>query len=220
MLKDKLFVAGIGPGAKGYITDIAKKIIKNADVVAGFESAINIIKDLISTRAEIIVLDYPSEKLKLNMIASRLRETKRCVVCCVGDANFSEQQFIKKVRFACGQIEVIPGISSLQIAAAKAGLAMEDVRFITFHKSGSIRTEKMELIESLKRSKHIILLPRPWDFMPQDIAVFLIKRGVSSKIETAVYENLTLKNEAVFNGRLKDLSGKNFSDLSVMIMRG
>ena len=219
MPKDKLFVVGVGPGAKGYITEIAKKIIKNADLVAGFEPAINIIRDLINRRAEIIVLDYASEKLKLNMIAGKLKESKRCVICCVGDPNFSDRQFIKKIRSAFGQIEVIPGISSVQIACAKAGLAMEDTRFITFHKSGSIKAEKMELMEALKVGKNIILLPRPWDFMPQDIAKFLIRKGIPPKTGISVYENLTLKNEDVFNGGLEDLSGKNFSDLSIMIIK-
>lgn len=219
MPKDKLFVVGVGPGGKGYITEIAKKIIKNADLVAGFDPAINIIRDLINRRAEIIVLDYASEKLKLNMIASKLRESKRCVICCVGDPNFSDQQFIKKIRSTCGQIELIPGISSVQIAVLKAGLAMEDIRFITFHKSGSIKAEKMELMEALKVGKNIILLPRPWDFMPQDIAKFLIRKGIPPKIGISVYENLTLENEAVFNGSLENLSEKDFSDLSIMIIK-
>jgi len=219
MPKDKLFVVGVGPGAKGYITEIAKKIIKNADLVAGFEPAINIIRDLINRRAEIIVLDYASEKLKLNMIASKLRESKRCVICCVGDPNFSDQQFIKKIKSAFGQIEVIPGISSVQIAVLKAGLAMEDIRFITFHKSGSIKAEKMELIKALKKGKNIILLPRPWDFMPRDIAKFLIRKSIPPKIGISVYENLTLENEAVFGGNLEDLSEKDFSDLSIMIIK-
>jgi len=218
MPKDKLFVVGVGPGAKGYITEIVRKIIKNADLVAGFESAINIIRDLINKKAEIIVLDYASEKLKLNMIACKLRESKRCVICCMGDPNFSDQQFIKKIRSAFGQIEVIPGISSVQIACAEAGLAMEDIRFITFHKSGSLKAEKMELIEALKVGENIILLPRPWDFMPQDIAKFLIRKGISPKTGISVYENLTLKNEAVFKGSLEDLLGKDFSDLSIMII--
>ena len=218
MPKDILFVVGVGPGAKGYITEIAKKIIKNADLVAGFEPAINIIRDLINRKAEIIVLDYASEKLKLNMIASKLRESKRCVICCVGDPNFSDQQFIKKIRSACGQIEVIPGISSLQIAAALAGLAMEDIRFITFHKSGSLKAEKMELIEASKLDKDIILLPRPWDFMPQDIAKFLLRKGIPPQIGISVYENLTLENEAVFSGSLEDFLEKDFSDLSIMII--
>jgi precorrin-6y C5,15-methyltransferase (decarboxylating) CbiE subunit len=219
MPKNKLFVVGVGPGAKGYITETAKKIIKNADLVAGFGPAINIIRDLINRRAEIIVLDYASEKLKLNLIASKLREPKRCVICCAGDPNFSDQQFIKKIRQVFGQIEVIPGISSVQIAAALAGLALEDIRFITFHKSGSLKAEKTELVKALRAGKNIILLPRPWDFMPGDIARFLVRKGVPTKIRISVYENLTLENEAVSDGSLKDVLEKDFSDLSVMIIK-
>lgn len=220
MPKDKLlFVVGIGPGAKEYITERVRKIIKDADLVAGFEPAINIIRGLVNKKAEIIVLDYANEKIKLDIIASKLSESKKCVICCVGDPNFSEQQFIKKIKSACGQTEVIPGISSVQIAAAMAGLAMEDIRFITFHKSGSLETEKMELIEASKLGKNIILLPCPWDFMPQDIARLLIRNGISPKVGISIYEKLTLENETVFNGRLEDLPGKDFSDLSIMIIK-
>lgn len=218
MLKNRLFVVGVGPGSKEYITEKAKKIIKDADLVAGFTTAIIYCKDLINSKAEIVVLDYASEKPKLDMIAGRLKESKKCVICCVGDVNFSDQQFIKKIRLACGQIEVIPGISSVQIAAALAGLAMEDIRFITFHKSGTLEPEKMELIDALKKGRNIILLPRPWDFMPSDIAGFLIGSGISPKMRISVYENLTLENETVFNGNLEGLLGKDFSDLSVMVI--
>lgn len=217
--KDNLFVVGVGPGAKEYITERVRKIIKNADFVAGFRPAINIIRDFINKKAKIIILDYATEKSKLNMIADKLKGPKRCVIPCVGDPNFSEQQFIKKIRLSFGQIEVIPGISSVQIAAAMAGLAMEDVKFITFHKSGTLKAQKLELIEALKAGRDIILLPRPWDFMPGDIAKFLIRKGISPKIKTSLYENLTLKKETVFNGSLEDFLGKDFSDLSIMTIK-
>jgi precorrin-6B methylase 1 len=70
------------------------------------------------------------------------------------------------------------------------------------------------------------LLPRPWPddlakrFMETDVAIFLKNNGIkTSTLNTFVFEYLTDKSkETTFKGKVSDLEGKEFSDLSVMVI--
>lgn len=218
MPTENLFVIGVGPGAREYLTDKSKEIIQRSQVIAGFEPAIDIVRPLIPKGTQTVTLNYQNEEKGLRSVWENLKEGKRCCICCVGDPNFSDQQFIEKIKSICGQIEIVPGISSVQIACAKAGLAMEDILFITFHKFGPLEKEKVELLEAIRAGKPVILLPRPWDFMPKDISVFLMEKGISPELTTTIYENLTLPDERISESTLEDLLERDFTDLSIMVI--
>ena len=104
---------------------------------------------------------------------------------------------------------------------------LDKAHIITFHVSGDIEQKKMELIKSVIDMKSVILLPRPWakdhtrKFMQSEIAIFLKKVGIdTSNINTWVFENLTADNnkEIIFKGKVSDLEGKEFGELSVMVI--
>jgi cobalt-precorrin-7 (C5)-methyltransferase len=70
----------------------------------------------------------------------------------------------------------------------------------------------------------VILVPRPWQndpkkhFMPSEIASYLEKNGFdTASLKVFVFESLTTDKETTFEGIVKDLVGKKFSDLSVMV---
>lgn len=215
----EVWIVGIGPGDPEYLTVKAMKLIEEADYVAGFKQALKVVENMIKGKA--LVMDYANEDEVLNFIASQERAGKKCVICCYGDPNFSDKQFVEKIRSMCRNVKVVPGISSVQVACAKAGLAMEESLFISFHKSGPIDEEKEELLRVVKEGRRsVIVLPRPWDFMPKDIAKFLIDNGVSKDLEVMVCENLTLRDESVQACKLGDLLGVEHGDLSIVILRG
>ena len=54
--------------------------------------------------------------------------------------------------------------------------------------------------------------------MPSEIAVYLQENGFdTAKMKVHVYEAITTENETNFEGTVKELEGKEFSDLSVMV---
>ena len=54
--------------------------------------------------------------------------------------------------------------------------------------------------------------------MPSEIAKYLRKNGFNTKnMKVHVFEALTTENEKSFTGMIKELEGKEFSDLSVMV---
>lgn len=120
----------------------------------------------------------------------------------MGDIHFSGFQLLERVQSACGhRVETVPGISSAQILASHAQVCFDETSFITFHRRGDIEPFKRHLVSALKDGRNAIVIPRPWDFMPHNVAAYLIENGVSADHEVEVWEKLT-QHEAEWRGAL------------------
>ncbi len=76
----ELYAVGIGPGKLEYLTENAKKIISECDVVVGFTTYIRLIKDLIGDK-EVISTGMTGEVERCKLaIAEALKGKKVCVV--------------------------------------------------------------------------------------------------------------------------------------------
>ena len=149
---------------------------------------------------------------------------KTCVIPFTGDVNFSESEVVDRLIEIFGNVQIIPGISSIQVAAAKASVPLDKSKVITMHVTTSIEEKKLELQKALLDGFSIILVPRPWpkdpskNFMQSEIAYYLKNHGFdTTKLKVHVFEFLTTEKETSFVGMLKDLEGRQFSDLSVMV---
>ncbi len=208
-----IYVIGVGPGSPEYLTIKAKNEIESADIVAGFKPSLNTVKEFV--HGEIVEIDYARESELLKYVADK-SNNKKCVFCCTGDPNFSDSQLLEKIALHT-EIEILPGVSSVQVAASKARVAFENSVFISFHKRGPIEAQKRELLSRIKENKDVILLPRPYDFMPEEIAKYLMENGISPDTMVIIYENLTM-DESEHHKSLKEIEGE-FSDLSIMVIR-
>jgi cobalt-precorrin-7 (C5)-methyltransferase len=101
---------------------------------------------------------------------------------------------------------------------------LDKSKVITMHVTTSIEEKKLDLQKALIDGYSVILVPRPWPkqpdkhFMPSEIAMFLKENSFhTDDMKVHVFEALTTKNETSFVGTVKDLEGKEFSDLSVMV---
>ncbi|MEM2062226.1 MAG: SAM-dependent methyltransferase [Candidatus Nitrosocaldus sp.] len=149
---------------------------------------------------------------------------KECCILFTGDPDFSESEIVDKLLSLFEgngiEVEIIPGISSVQVAAARSKVAIDRSSLITFHVTGSIDREKDALLYTLRARRTVILLPRPWDFMPQHIGRFLRDEGIDvDAFDVDIYENLTLSNEKVTRCRLADIPDRDYSDLCVMVIK-
>ena len=138
--------------------------------------------------------------------------------------NFSESEVVDRLIEVFDEVEIIPGISSVQVAAAKARVPIDKSRVITMHVTTPIEEKKLELQKALIDGFSVILVPRPWPkipekhFMPSEIAKYLKNVGFeTSKMKVYVFEAVTTENETTFEGKVSELEGKEFSDLSVMV---
>jgi len=217
---------GIGPGNLDYLTPRGERAIRTADVVVGFETVVEFVAE--RTDADLLSCGYRDEAETLERFADRVAEGETGTAVLMGDPNHSGYQFVGKVQAAVDPtVRVIPGISSLQVAASRARTPMEATCFVTLHKSGDLEPDLRRLRENVGE-RHLLVLPRPYDLMPEDVAQALLDAGADGALEALVLERLTHADEAITRTSLDDLAARRdevadgdspFSDLSVLAVR-
>jgi cobalt-precorrin-7 (C5)-methyltransferase len=218
----KVYAVGVGPGSPDYITENVKKIILESDVVIGYKYTLNIILNFLQGK-EVYEITMEDQEITYQKIFKELGD-RILVVPFTGDVNFSESEVVDRLIEIFGDVHIIPGISSIQVAASKSKVPLDKSKTITMHVTTPIENKKIELQKALVDGYNVILIPRPWPkdpekhFMPSEIAKYLKQNGFdTSKMVVHVFEALTTENEIIFEGMVDQLEGKEFSDLSVMV---
>ena len=218
---NKVYAVGVGPGSPNYVTGIIKDVVSKCDVVIGYGYTLKTIEGLLDGK-QIIEVNMKNQEDAYQKIAGE--ENHTILVPFTGDVNFSESEVVDRLIEIFDEVEIIPGISSTQVAASMAKVQIDKSKVITMHISTSIEEKKLELQKALIDGYSVILVPRPWPkvpekhFMPSEIAVYLKKNGFdTSKMKVHVFEAVTTEMESKFEGVVSDLEGKEFSDLCVMV---
>ncbi len=213
---------GVGPGSPKYVTEIVKEIIQNCDVVIGYKYTLKTIEALIDGK-EIYEITMNDQEDSYQKILPELGD-RTLVIPFTGDVNFSESEVVDRLIEIFGEVEIVPGISSIQVAASRAKVPLDKSKVITMHVTTPIEDKKLELQKALIDGFSVVLVPRPWPkqpdkhFMPSEIAIYLREHNFATeKMKVHVFEAITTENETSFEGTVKDLEGKEFSDLSVMV---
>ena len=218
----KVFAVGVGPGSPKYVTEIVKEILQNCDIVIGYKYTLKTIEKIIEGKEiyEITMNDQEKSYQKILPVLS----DRTLVIPFTGDVNFSESEVVDRLIEIFGEVEIIPGISSIQVAASRTKVPLDKSKVITMHVTTPIEDKKLELQKALIDGFSVVLVPRPWPkqpdkhFMPSEIAIYLRENGFdTAKMKVHVFESITNENETNFEGTVKDLEGKEFSDLSVMV---
>jgi cobalt-precorrin-7 (C5)-methyltransferase len=219
----KVFAVGVGPGSPNYVTETVRKIIVGADIVVGYKYTLDVIADLIKDKKTHVITMADQEKT-YQCVKKELGD-KILVIPFTGDVNFSESEVVDRLVEIFGDVELVPGISSIQVAASKAHVPLDKSKVITMHVTTPIEEKKLDLQKAVIDGQSVILIPRPWPnnpqkhFMPSEVAFYLKKNGFDTpKIPVHVFESLTNGKEQTFTGNVQDLEGKEFSDLSVMVI--
>ena len=213
----KITIVGVGPGDPDLLTLKARDAIRNADYVAGFETVLKPVRRWIS--GEALPMRYRDQEDVLEQLAAHAESGKLCVVCAWGDLNFSAKELLDRVRRRA-DVQLIPGVSSVQVACARLGLAMEASIFITLHARDGHEAGLQELVERLKRRRrNIIVLPRPFDLMPAAIAALLLQEGIAADTQLRALQRLSLPDESIREYTLGALAAEEaeFSDLTILV---
>ena len=218
----KIYAVGVGPGSPKYVTEIVKDIVQNCDVIIGYKYTLKTIENLIEGK-EIYEITMNDQEKSYQKILPQLGD-KTLVIPFTGDVNFSESEVVDRLIEIFGEVEIVSGISSIQVAASRAKVPLDKSKVITMHVTTPIEDKKLELQKALIDGFSVVLIPRPWPkqpdkhFMPSEIAVYLREHNFdTTKLRVHVFEAITTENETRFVGSVKDLEGKEFSDLSVMV---
>ena len=218
---NKVYAVGVGPGSPDFITDVIKNVISECDVVIGYGYTLKTIEGFLDGK-QIVEVTMKNQEEAYQKIAADGNHT--VLVPFTGDVNFSESEVVDRLIEVFDEVEIIPGISSIQVAASKAKVPIDKSKVITMHVTTSIEEKKLELQKALIDGFSVILVPRPWPkipenhFMPSKIATYLKNNGLdTTRMNVHVFEALTTKDETTFEGTVDQLEGREFSDLSVMV---
>lgn len=171
-------IVGVGAGPN-LLTQEAKDAIQSAEIIFGSKRAIELAKDHI--RCEVRELrDYTLSSLPEN-----------AVVLSTGDPMLSGLG-----KFAREIDEIIPGISSLQLACARLHLDAENLAVITAH-ARDIGSVKDQILMGLNDGKDVFLLPDS-TFGVDEVAVFLVSLGLTRRI--TICERLGYPDERITTG--------------------
>jgi cobalt-precorrin-7 (C5)-methyltransferase len=171
-------IVGVG-AAPNLLTQEAISAIKNAEVIFGSKRAIELAKEHIRCEAHELT-DYALRSLPEN-----------AVVLSTGDPMLSGLG-----KYASKEDEIIPGISSLQLACARLCIDLEQISVITAH-ARDIDTVKNRLLMELRNGKKVFLLTDS-SFGIDDVATLLKSQGLSRHI--SVCEKLGYPDERIITG--------------------
>ena len=221
MKLNKVYAVGVGPGSPSFVPNVIKDVISKCDVVIGYGYTLKTIESFLNGQQKIEVTMKNQEDAYQKVAAE---DNHTILVPFTGDVNFSESEVVDRLIEVFDEVEIIPGISSVQVAAAKARVPIDKSKVITMHVTTPIEEKKLELQKALIDGFSVILVPRPWPkipekhFMPSEIAKYLKNNGFkTTRMKVHVFEAVTTENETAFEGVVSELEGKEFSDLSVMV---
>ena len=208
----KIYIIGIGPGSEDYLTKKALDTVKISDYTVGSTRAIELfekvkgkiafnVKDLVDKLEEGVEL-----AIKGNIVS----------ILSTGDPGFSGVlntvlRISKEKDFPKENIEVIPGISSLQLAAAKTYIQWDNANVMTFH--GRENTE--DILPVINNGKITIALPSR---KVKDMAQFLLDNGIEDERKVVVCERLSYPDERIVESTLKDIAQSEFTYMCIIII--
>ncbi|KCZ73371.1 precorrin-6y C5,15-methyltransferase (decarboxylating), CbiE subunit [Candidatus Methanoperedens nitroreducens] len=171
-------IVGVGAGPN-LLTEEAISAIESANIIFGSKRAIELAGEHIKCETREIT-DYRLSSLP-----------EDAVVLSTGDPMLSGLG-----KFAKKEDDVIPGISSLQLASSRLCLDMENLAVITAH-SRDVDQVMERLIIELNSGKNIFLLPDP-SFGVNEITDLLKSQGLFRKI--SICERLAYPDERISTG--------------------
>ena len=212
----KAFLVGVGPGAPEQVTPAARQALLRAELVLGWDLDLRPVGDCVEGKK--VFLQNVNNYVPATRAAVREAKRRRAVLAVprVGDPCLSSglKGLLRALEgFA---VEIIPGISSVQLAAALARVNLDESVVVTFHDYGDPEEKKRFVLECFRRGRHLILLASP-DLTPSAAAAWLIRQGVSASVRVVVGSSLSLPEQQVMRGRLGQITRKEFPWLSVSV---
>ena len=170
-------IVGVGV-SEGMLTEEAIRAIDGAAVIYGSKRAIEIASSYIKCETHEIDFKHLDEI------------PDDAVVLSTGDPMLSGLGTLLKG-------EVIPGISSLQLACSRLKIDLTSITAITAH-GRDLEGSKKRILDEAGRGRYLFILPDPKRFGSIEISKILLEAGY--ELPVVVLENLGYENEKIRYG--------------------
>ncbi len=206
---NKMNIVGIGPGSREYLTVGALDIIENSNVLVGSKRSLELFEYV---DAEMVLLEPRDIPKTVKKAVSYLEEGFIVTVLSTGDPGFSGMLKTIQKLSPNTKVNVTPGISSVQLAAAKLQIPWDTANLITIH-GGKAPTE--DLLEKLDSSVKNIVLPNRHI---SELAEYLIDHGYSPEHEITICEKLSYPDEQIVQVTLGEAKQMEFGYMCIVVI--
>lgn len=203
----KIPIVGIGPDGLEGLTARSREWLTTAEVVFGSDAALRLLPELKAERVR-IGADLPEvvEKLRAGL------GKKRMAIAATGDP-----LFYGTARYLCERVgpeyfEVVPHVSSMQLAFARAKETWEEA-YLT-----DLSARRLDDVLDKIRTAETVGLFTSDDYPPNRVARELLARGIDY-FRAFVCENLGGKDERITQGELAEVQDLRFDPLNILILK-
>lgn len=199
----KVFVIGVGMGNLDTLTVGAKRAIEESEVLIGAERLLEPFDQLPCEKVASILPDD---------IAAALAQRPGCAQASVlmsGDVGFYSGATKLYERLGDYEVEVLPGISSLQYFCAKLRTTWQDAALVSAH---GREHNAVGVIQSREKTFCIT----GGKTKAEDICRELVERGMGD-VRIAAGERLSYGDERIVRGTAAELADVQFANLTVLL---
>lgn len=211
-MSGKIYIVGIGPGASEYLTKKAIDTVKMSDYTVGSTRAIELFDDVQNKIAFNVkdLLDKLEKGVELAVDGNTVS------ILSTGDPGFSGVlntvlRISNEKSFPEEKIEVVPGISSLQLAAAECHIQWDNANVMTFHGRENIE----DILPVINNGKTTIALPSR---KVKDMAQFLLDNGIDGERKVTVCERLSYPDEKIVTTTLNCVADSEFTYMCIIVI--
>jgi precorrin-6Y C5,15-methyltransferase (decarboxylating) len=204
--RTKLVIVGIGDDGPAGLTEAARRVVAEADVILGAPATLRLL-DAGAARMVALEADMPAA---LRQVREALAARKPVLV------SGGDPLFYGIARYLCDRLgkdlfEVVPHVSSMQLAFARVKESWEDA-YLT-----SLAGRPLEAVVDRIRTAEKVGLFSSDEHPPGRLARALLERGIDY-FRAYVCENLGSPDERVTQVELAELATLEFDPLNVLIL--
>lgn len=168
--RGKLLIVGFGPGSHEHLTKRARDAIAESEVIIGYNTYVDLIRDLLTPRHEIVRTGMTEEVSRAREAVRQAESGKRVAVISSGDAGvYGMAGLVYEVLMGQGwsrgsgvEVEVIPGISAIQSVASLLGApVMHDACTISLSDHLTPWETIVRRVEAAAKADFVIALYNP-----------------------------------------------------------
>ena len=218
-----IIVVGIGPGAPGLLTPDAQLAIEKADLVLGYKTYINLIRDLLAGKV-IVSSGMRQETERCRQALEAALQGKEVVLVSSGDPGVYGMAGLM-YEMAAGtsvQVTIVPGITAACAAAALLGAPlMHDFAVISL---SDLLTEPAVIarrVESAAKADFVICLYNPASRTREEpfrACCRILVEYRSPFTPVGIVRNVYRQDQSILITRLDELASQNVDMLTIIIV--
>src|SRR4030067_774177 len=209
-MQSNIHIIGLGAQGRESLSNKALKLVESASLLIGGERHLDEFPEFKGER--FVLRSNLKEMLEVINNLSRLTShVSPVVVLASGDPGlFGIADYLIR-NLGRDAVEIIPNVSAMQWAFAKAKVSWSDARIVSSHGRGMDK-----VLEAAREAEKIGVFTSNGD-EPSEIAKLLLDDGFTDFI-AYICEDLGMETEKVSEMPISEVVGKSFAELNVMVL--